>query len=112
MSTVIDYSFGLWINHTTAEKRRKFFLWLSIANNLAVLAAFKYYNFFAGSFREMMKNMGFHVSPYMLNLILPVGISFYTFHGMSYVFDIYNRKISPVRTFTDYGLFVSFFRSW
>lgn len=109
LSTIIDYSFGLWINGTDNEKRRKWFLWLSIANNLAVLAAFKYYNFFAGSFQELMESMGLHVSPYMLSVVLPVGISFYTFHGMSYVFDIYNRKITPVRSFTDYGLFVSFF---
>lgn len=109
LSIVIDYSFGRWIHGTDNKKRRKWYLWLSVANNLAVLGIFKYYNFFADSFREMMEGIGFHVSPYMLSIILPVGVSFYTFHGMSYVFDIYNRKIEPVRNFTDYSLFVSFF---
>lgn len=106
LSTIIDYSFGILI-HT--KKSKKLYLWLSIFNNLAVLGVFKYYNFFAHSFQDMVANMGFHVDPYFLAIVLPVGISFYTFHGMSYVFDIYNGRSVPERNFVDYSLFVCFF---
>jgi len=106
LSTLIDYGFGLLI-HTRSQK--KLYLWLSIANNLLVLGVFKYYNFFAHSFQDFAGSIGVHVSPYILSIALPVGISFYIFHGMSYVFDIYNGKIKPERNFIDYSLFVCFF---
>lgn len=106
LSTVIDYSFGIWIH---VKKSKKLYLWLSIFNNLLVLGIFKYYNFFAESFQDVFGLFGFHVSPYLLNIALPVGISFYTFHGMSYVFDIYNGKQEPERNFISYSLFVCFF---
>ena len=109
LSTLIDYSFGLLIHKIEDIKRRKLFLWLSIFNNLIILCIFKYYNFFAQSFQDLFEGMGFHVSPYLITVALPVGISFYTFHGMSYVFDIYNKKTTPTKAFVDYALFVSFF---
>jgi D-alanyl-lipoteichoic acid acyltransferase DltB (MBOAT superfamily) len=67
---------------------RKMWLWTCITINLGFLGIFKYYNFFAASFAEMMHSFGFSVSPILLKLILPVGISFYTFHGLSYIIDI------------------------
>ncbi|WP_317197226.1 MBOAT family O-acyltransferase [Aquirufa aurantiipilula] len=86
-----------------------FWLWLSIIVNLGFLGVFKYYNFFASSFVNSLAQIGLNVHVETLNIILPVGISFYTFHGLSYVIDIYKSKIKPERHFIDYSLFVSFF---
>ena len=83
--------------------------WLSVSVNIGFLGIFKYYNFFAGSFVSLLAAIGYKVGLSTLNIILPVGISFYTFHGLSYVIDIYNRKIRPERNFFQYALFVSFF---
>jgi alginate O-acetyltransferase complex protein AlgI len=107
LSTVIDYIFGLIIDRTT--DRKKFYLILSIINNLIILGFFKYYNFFASSFQELLARFGLETHPYMLAIILPVGISFYTFHGMSYVIDIYYGRSKPVSNFIDYAVFVCFF---
>lgn len=82
---------------------------MSVINNLGILAVFKYYNFFVSEFASGFNQLGFHIEPTLLNIILPVGISFYTFHGMSYVFDIYRDKQKPVANLIDYSLFVSFF---
>jgi len=107
LSTLIDYFFGLII-YQSAD-RKKLYLWLSIFNNLAILCFFKYYNFFADSFQKTMSTFGLETHPYVLTILLPVGISFYTFHGMSYVLDIYNDKSVPTRNFIDYAVFVCFF---
>ena len=88
---------------------KKFWFWLSISINVGFLGAFKYYNFFAESFAEAISMFGYKPDVWTLNVILPVGISFYTFHGLSYVIDIYNNKIKPVKNFVDYSVFVSFF---
>ena len=90
-------------------KRKKFWFWLSIIINLGFLAVFKYYNFFIDSFADLLSAFGFTTHFWTLNIILPVGISFYTFHGLSYVIDIYHDKIKPERNFIDYSVFVSFF---
>ena len=82
---------------------------MSVIVNLGFLALFKYYNFFAESFAEAISHLGFQVSPWTLSVILPVGISFYTFHGLSYVIDIYKDRIEAERNFIDYAVFVSFF---
>ena len=108
LSTLIDYSFGFWVGGTD-ERKRKLFLWLSIFNNLLVLGIFKYYNFFAVEAQHLLETIGFHVSPYLLKVVMPVGLSFYTFHGMSYVLDIYRGNFRPVKSFVDYAVFVSFF---
>lgn len=106
-STFLDYYTGLKM----AQNRdfKKFWFWLSISINLGFLGIFKYYNFFAQSFAEALSNLGFQINPFTLNIILPVGISFYTFHGLSYVIDIYYDKIKPEKNFIDYSVFVSFF---
>ncbi len=108
LSTVIDYSFGFLVASDN-QRKRKIFLVLSILNNLLVLAIFKYYNFFAVETTAFFNLLGWHVSPYIIDVALPVGISFYTFHGMSYVFDIYRGNFKPVKSFVDYAVFVSFF---
>jgi alginate O-acetyltransferase complex protein AlgI len=108
-STLLDYYTGLKMSSTTSPLNRKFWFWISIGVNLGFLGFFKYYNFFIGSMSELLHTMGIHASPWTLQIILPVGISFYTFHGMSYVIDIYNNRITPTKNFVDYAVFVSFF---
>ncbi|MCZ2479759.1 MBOAT family O-acyltransferase [Aquirufa nivalisilvae] len=108
-STLLDYFTGIKINQSKGHKKKLFWLWLSIVVNLGFLGVFKYYNFFALSFVNLLASTGLKVHLETLNIILPVGISFYTFHGLSYVIDIYKDKIKPERNFIDYSLFVSFF---
>lgn len=108
-STLLCYFTGIQIEKSSQEKARKFWFWLSIILNLGFLGIFKYYNFFALSFAEALTNIGLKSSPLLLNVILPVGISFYTFHGLSYVIDIYYKRISSEKNLIDYTLFVSYF---
>jgi D-alanyl-lipoteichoic acid acyltransferase DltB (MBOAT superfamily) len=108
-STVLDYYTALQMEQNDAASKRKFWFWLSISINLGFLGVFKYYNFFAESFAVAVANLGFEVHPSTINVILPVGISFYTFHGLSYVIDIYKKRITAEKNFVDYSVFVSFF---
>ncbi len=108
-STALDYFTGFQIFNSKTRVGRKIWLIISVVINLGFLGFFKYYNFFTESFAELLTGLGFQPNYTTLNIILPVGISFYTFHGLSYVFDIYNRKIVPVNNWVDYTLFVSFF---
>lgn len=108
-STLICYFTGIQIEKSKQESQRKFWFWLSIIANLGFLGIFKYYNFFAFSFSEALNNVGIQASPLLLNVILPVGISFYTFHGLSYVIDIYYKRIVAEKNVIDYALFVSYF---
>ena len=108
-STFLDFFTGLKMSDTEDKTLRKTWFWLSIGINLGFLGIFKYYNFFANSFAESVSNIGFQVHPWTLQVILPVGISFYTFHGLSYVIDIYKGKIKAEKNFIDYAVFVSFF---
>jgi len=108
-STGLDYYTGIKMDESENEGRRKFWFWLSVFINLSFLGVFKYYNFFITSFAEGLSNVGVNVNIWTINVILPVGISFYTFHGLSYVIDIYKKRIKAERNFIDYSLFVSFF---
>lgn len=108
-STFLDYYTGIRIEKSNNDKERKFWFWLSIAVNLGFLGGFKYYNFFSASFAQMLTSAGFKASPLLLDVVLPVGISFYTFHGLSYVIDIYYKRIKSEYNFVDYSLFVSYF---
>jgi D-alanyl-lipoteichoic acid acyltransferase DltB (MBOAT superfamily) len=108
LSTALDYAYGFWVASPN-RKKAKLFLWLSIFNNLGILGLFKYYNFFAVQFQNGFDLLGLHTNPVLLQVALPIGISFYTFHGMSYVFDIYRGNQKPVKNFVDYAVFVSFF---
>ncbi len=108
-STVLDYFTGIRIESATKSGTKKFWFWTSIIVNLGFLGVFKYYNFFATSLDDALSSIGIHIDVWLLNVILPVGISFYTFHGVSYVIDIYKERIKPERNFIDYSVFVSFF---
>lgn len=108
-STALDYFSGLKMEQYDDQQKKRFWFWLSIIINLGFLGIFKYYNFFVGSFAEGLSHVGIHVNVWTLQVILPVGISFYTFHGLSYVIDIYKGKIKAERNFVDYSLFVSYF---
>jgi alginate O-acetyltransferase complex protein AlgI len=108
-STVLDYFTGIKMEEARNQKIKKFWFWLSISINLGFLGVFKYYNFFAESFAEAISHVGLQFNPWTLNVILPVGISFYTFHGLSYVIDIYKNRIKAEKNFIDYSVFVSFF---
>lgn len=108
-STLLDYFAGIKIGTSQNRKSKQFWLWLSIMINLGFLALFKYYNFFAESFAQSVSLLGLKANPVLLNVILPVGISFYTFHGLSYIIDIYKDRIKPETNFNDYAVFVSFF---
>ncbi|GAB3961667.1 MBOAT family protein [Spirosoma harenae] len=88
---------------------RKIWFLLSVSINLGFLGFFKYCNFFIESFKDAISLFGVEINTWTLNVILPVGISFYTFHGLSYVFDIYRKRIEVEKNFIDYALFVSFF---
>jgi len=104
-STWLDFFSGIQIADQNSSKKRKQWLVISVSLNLGFLAVFKYYNFFITNFAQV-----FNINnPTLLNVILPVGISFYTFHGLSYVFDVYYNRIKPTRDIVQYGLFVSFF---
>jgi len=108
-STLLDYYTGIKMANAKSGRTKTTWFWISISVNLGFLAVFKYFNFFAASFADAMSGMGLQVNPWTLNVLLPVGISFYTFHGLSYVIDIYKDRIKPELNFIDYSLFVSFF---
>ncbi|MGV6819727.1 MAG: MBOAT family O-acyltransferase [Parvularcula sp.] len=108
-STVVDYFVGLKMASTEDERARKRLLFLSLGVNLGLLGVFKYYGFFAESFAGLLWTMGFEADFATLNIILPVGISFYTFQTLSYTFDIYRRELKPTRNFLDFAVFVAFF---
>ncbi len=106
-STLLDYLVGLRLEANEAPGRRRFWLVVSLVGNLGVLGVFKYANFFLGSMQPILGGMGLHTSH--LNIILPVGISFFTFQTMSYSIDVYRRRLPATRNFRDFALFVSFF---
>lgn len=108
-STILDFYTGLKMESSRYDHIRKRWFWLSVFINLGFLMVFKYYDFFIQSFAQALSQFGLKVNPGTLNIVLPVGISFYTFHGLSYVIDIYNRKIKAERDFTNYAVFVSYF---
>lgn len=108
-STFLDYFTGIMMNNSSSHSKRKQWLLLSIIINLGFLGFFKYYNFFIDSFVALFADVGLKINPWTLNIILPVGISFYTFHGLSYVLDIYHKKIEVEKDFIEYAVFVSFF---
>lgn len=108
-STLLDFYTGIKIHESKNLASKKLWLWISIGINLGFLGVFKYYNFFVGSFADGLSLLGFQANFVSLKVILPVGISFYTFHGLSYVIDIYKNRIEPERNFVNYSVFVSFF---
>lgn len=104
-----SYIFGLFISGTSNEKQRKRFLSISVSLSLLVLGFFKYYGFFSISFANIMSGLGIPATVPFLEIVLPVGISFFTFQAISYVVDVYRNKIPACRSLTDVLLYVSFF---
>ena len=110
LSTVVDYFVGLKIHDSNDKKIKKSYLWISILFNLGLLGFFKYFNFFIDSWIDLLGTIGYEQkSTWTLNVILPVGISFYTFQTMSYSLDIYHGKLKPTKDFISFASFVSFF---
>ncbi|MBU1036481.1 MBOAT family protein [Patescibacteria group bacterium] len=110
ISSLVDFIVGRKIYQTEKKSSRKSFLFLSIFINLGLLGFFKYFNFFVASFQSLLASLGVpEISMTTLNIILPVGISFYTFQTMSYTIDIYRRKIEPTNDLLQFFAFVSFF---
>ena len=108
-STVVDFWVGRYLGVTESPARRRMALILSLVYNLGVLGFFKYFNFFAENLVEVFDRLGWHLDPLTVNVILPMGISFYTFMTISYVIDVYRRDIQPTTNFIDFALFVSYF---
>ena len=109
-STIIDYIIGLNISTQSQRKNQKILLWCSVLFNLGILGFFKYYNFFINSWLDLFSSIGYDIkSVWTLNIILPVGISFYTFQTMSYTIDVYRKKLEPTKDFISFASFVSFF---
>lgn len=108
-TTVLDYLVSLRVAASTDDRARKLFLSISLVCNLGLLAVFKYFNFFVESFIDLVTRFGLHLHWEPLRIILPVGISFYTFQSISYSIDVYRGHIAPPRKFLDFALFVAFF---
>ncbi|HEY2429423.1 MAG TPA: MBOAT family protein [Acidimicrobiales bacterium] len=109
ISTGTDYTVGRLLEVSDDDRRRKRIFACSLVVNLVILGFFKYWDFFTGDAGRILHHIGLGASPPVLHILLPVGISFYTFHGMSYTFDVYRRKIEPTRSLLDFAVFVAFF---
>ncbi|MGE5340929.1 MAG: MBOAT family O-acyltransferase [Candidatus Omnitrophota bacterium] len=109
ISTTVDYTAGRLIHASTHISKKRFFLLMSLVINLGILCFFKYANFFASSAVDLLSVFGIHASKPFLTLILPLGISFYTFKTMSYTIDVYRGQIEPCKNYLDYALYTSFF---
>ena len=108
-STLVDYAVGIALAKHEDASIRKLLLWVSIIVNLGFLGFFKYYNFFQDNFIQAFTFFGHDIQPNTLNIILPVGISFYTFQTLSYTIDVYKRQLEPTKNFISFAAFVSFF---
>lgn len=120
--TLIDFTCGLLIHNSRTKFTRRLFVLISIISNLGILAYFKYTGFFVSTINDLfgtdyqvydflasLSNSHLGTSFNINNIILPVGISFFTFQSLSYTFDVYRRKMTPVRNIIDFGFYVSFF---
>lgn len=108
-STIVDYSIGRRLKNEEKQKNRKMLLWTSVIVNLGFLGFFKYYNFFLDNFIAAFSFFGQEIQATSLNIILPVGISFYTFQTLSYSIDVYKKNIEPAKDFIAFSAFVCFF---
>ncbi len=109
-STVVDFYIGKQIYKNNSNSKRKLLLWVSIIFNIGILFFFKYYNFFINSWIDLFQLFGLELkNTWTLKVILPVGISFYTFQTLSYSLDVYHKKITPTTHFISFATFVSFF---
>ncbi|WCO02541.1 MBOAT family O-acyltransferase [Psychroserpens ponticola] len=108
-STLVDFFVGKAVAKEQGKTKRRMLLWISILVNIGFLGFFKYYNFFLDNFVSAFSFFGNEINANSLNIILPVGISFYTFQTLSYTIDVYNRKLKPTQDFISFAAFVSFF---
>jgi len=108
-STVLDYVVGLKIHGSEGDKARRQWLLLSLTGNLGLLGTFKYFNFFSEAAQQSLSLVGLEVDTPQLGVLLPVGISFYTFQTLSYTIDIYRRRIEPTKNFLKFAFFVTYF---
>jgi D-alanyl-lipoteichoic acid acyltransferase DltB (MBOAT superfamily) len=108
-SSIIDYSIGLRLKEVENKNKRKVLLWTSIFVNIGLLGVFKYYNFFLDSLYDVIPGLKVVLGFNTLDIILPVGISFYTFQTLSYTIDVYKKKLEPTKDFIAFSAFVSFF---
>lgn len=109
LSTCADFAAARLIARSDDDRRRTAILSVTVVLNLGILGVFKYFNFFASSFAALLESLGFHASLPTLHIILPVGISFYTFQSLSYTIDVYRRRLEPETDLPTYALFVAFF---
>ena len=108
-STVVDYSIAIVMGKTQSANRKKLLLFTSLAINLGLLGFFKYYGFFIDSWVDAFSALGVEMHKSTLNIILPVGISFYTFQTLSYTIDVYRKKLEPSKNFINFAAYVAFF---
>ncbi|MFY0643034.1 MAG: MBOAT family protein [Bacteroidia bacterium] len=109
ISTIVDYFVGVELAKSHSKTRRKILLWTSIGVNLGILGFFKYFNFFLENFNQAFSFLGASIDSPALNIVLPVGISFYTFQTLSYSIDVYRGKLKPTRNLLEFASFVAFF---
>lgn len=110
LSTLVDYFIGIQIDKNKEKQKKRFWLWGSVIFNVGLLGFFKYFNFFIDSWIDACALIGYNIkSTWTLKVLLPVGISFYTFQTMSYSFDIYYERLKPTKNFLGFAAFVSFF---
>jgi len=108
-STVLDYTVARLIHGAKTQRTRKALLAVSVVGDLSVLGTFKYFNFFASAVHDTFLSVGLHVPEPYLDVLLPVGISFYTFQTLSYTIDVYRGVIEPEKRFLNYAFFLTFF---
>jgi len=108
-ATSVDYVAGLWIARTEGEMRRRLLLAASLTTNVGILAYFKFAGFFFGSLNGIGSALGLGAALPSLHIVLPIGISFYTFNSMSYTIDIFRRRVEPTRSVLEYTTFVGLF---
>ncbi|MEP0263921.1 MBOAT family O-acyltransferase [Dokdonia sp.] len=108
-STVVDYTVGIYMEKTSSSSKRRWLLAISLIVNLGLLGFFKYYNFFVDSWVTAFSELGIEMHSSTLKIILPVGISFYTFQTLSYTIDIYREQLKPSRNFINFAAYVAFF---
>lgn len=108
-SLTMDWAIGMGLESQVSAVKRRRMLVLSVVSNLGILGFFKYFGFFTDSFAQLARTFGFNPSPIDLGIILPMGISFYTFQSLSYTIDVYRRELPACRSWSDFALFVTFF---
>lgn len=109
VSTLLSYFCGIRIFESEKKRRKKLFLYLAVIGNLSILGFFKYFDFFAENLQILFHHLGIPLQPRLLHIILPVGISFFTFQSMSYSIDVYRNQTRPTYRFLEFALFISFF---